>query len=100
MNLEHHSNHYQPTCSIEALQARAKLYQTIRTFFAERGVLEVETPIISQAGVTDVHLASVKALRHIEGKERTQYLQTSPEFAMKRLLASGSGPIYQLCKVF
>ncbi len=100
MNLEHHSNHYQPTCSIEALQARAKLYQTIRTFFAERDVLEVETPIISQAGVTDVHLASVKALRHIEGKERTQYLQTSPEFAMKRLLASGSGPIYQLCKVF
>ncbi|WP_343682116.1 EF-P lysine aminoacylase EpmA [Acinetobacter baylyi] len=100
VNLEHHSNHYQPTCSIEALQARAKLYQTIRTFFAERDVLEVETPIISQAGVTDVHLASVKALRHIEGKERTQYLQTSPEFAMKRLLASGSGPIYQLCKVF
>ena len=91
---------YQPTCSIEALKARARLYQSIRTFFAEREVLEVETPIISQAGVTDVHLASVRALRHIEGKERTQYLQTSPEFAMKRLLASGSGPIYQICKVF
>ncbi|WP_151981007.1 EF-P lysine aminoacylase EpmA [Acinetobacter guerrae] len=91
---------YQPTCSIEALKARAKLYQKIRTFFAERDVLEVETPIISQAGVTDVHLASVRALRHIEGKERIQYLQTSPEFAMKRLLASGSGPIYQICKVF
>jgi len=91
---------YQPTCSIEALKARAKLYQTIRTFFAERDVLEVETPIISQAGVTDVHLASVRALRHIEGEECIQYLQTSPEFAMKRLLASGSGPIYQICKVF
>ena len=91
---------YQPTCSIEALKARAKLYQTIRTFFAERDVLEVETPIISQAGVTDVHLASVRALRHIQGEERIQYLQTSPEFAMKRLLASGSGPIYQICKVF
>ncbi|MCH2016863.1 EF-P lysine aminoacylase EpmA [Acinetobacter ursingii] len=91
---------YQPTCSIEALKARAKLYQKIRTFFAERDVLEVETPIISQAGVTDVHLASVRALRHIEGKQRIQYLQTSPEFAMKRLLASGSGPIYQICKVF
>ena len=91
---------YQPTCSIEALKARAKLYQTIRTFFAERDVLEVETPIISQAGVTDVHLASVRALRHIQGKQRMQYLQTSAEFAMKRLLASGSGPIYQICKVF
>ncbi|MCU4414313.1 EF-P lysine aminoacylase GenX [Acinetobacter sp. WU_MDCI_Axc73] len=91
---------YQPTCSVDALKARAKLYQTIRTFFAERDVLEVETPIISQAGATDVHLASVRALRHIEGKERIQYLQTSPEFAMKRLLASGSGPIYQICKVF
>lgn len=91
---------YQPTCSIEALKERAKLYQTIRTFFAERDVLEVETPIISQAGVTDVHLASVRALRHIQGKQRIQYLQTSPEFAMKRLLASGSGPIYQICKVF
>ena len=62
--------------------------------------MEVETPIVSQAGVTDVHLASVQALRHINGKLQTQYLQTSPEFAMKRLLASGSGPIYQICKVF
>lgn len=91
---------YQPTCSIDALKARAKLYTQIRQFFAEREVMEVETPIVSQAGVTDVHLASVQALRHINGKLQTQYLQTSPEFAMKRLLASGSGPIYQICKVF
>ncbi|MFI7965996.1 amino acid--tRNA ligase-related protein, partial [Acinetobacter baumannii] len=91
---------YQPTCSIDALKARAKLYSQIRQFFAERDVMEVETPIVSQAGVTDVHLASVQALRHINGKLQTQYLQTSPEFAMKRLLASGSGPIYQICKVF
>ncbi|MBK0063897.1 MULTISPECIES: EF-P lysine aminoacylase EpmA [unclassified Acinetobacter] len=93
-------NCYQPTCSMDALKARARLYQTIRDFFAKRDVMEVETPIISQAGVTDVHLASVRALRCIEGKERLQYLQTSPEFAMKRLLASGSGSIYQICKVF
>ncbi|OFW81028.1 MAG: EF-P lysine aminoacylase GenX, partial [Acinetobacter sp. RIFCSPHIGHO2_12_41_5] len=59
-----------------------------------------ETPILSQAGVTDVHLASVQAQRHLQGKQQTHYLQTSPEFAMKRLLASGSGPIYQICKVF
>lgn len=89
-----------PTCSIEALKARAQLYRTIRKFFAQRDVMEVETPIVSQAGVTDVHLASVQAQRHIEGRVQQQYLQTSPEFAMKRLLAAGSGPIYQICKVF
>ncbi|MFV5192237.1 MULTISPECIES: EF-P lysine aminoacylase EpmA [Acinetobacter] len=93
-------NNYQPTCSIEALKARAAMYLKIRQFFAERQVLEVETPVLSQAGVTDVHLASVQVQRHIHGKLNTQYLQTSPEFPMKRLLASGSGPIYQICKVF
>lgn len=89
-----------PTCSIEALKARAQLYRTIREFFAQRNVMEVETPIVSQAGVTDVHLASVQVQCHIEGRVQQQYLQTSPEFAMKRLLAAGSGPIYQICKVF
>ncbi|MDI3377231.1 EF-P lysine aminoacylase EpmA [Acinetobacter sp. V89_7] len=89
-----------PTCSIEALKARAQLYRTIREFFAQRNVMEVETPIVSQAGVTDVHLASVQVQRHIEGRMQQQYLQTSPEFAMKRLLAADSGPIYQICKVF
>ncbi|MBJ8419562.1 EF-P lysine aminoacylase EpmA [Acinetobacter courvalinii] len=93
-------NNYQPTCSIEALKARAAMYQKIRQFFAERQVLEVETPVLSKAGVTDVHLASVQVQRHIHGKLNTQYLQTSPEFPMKRLLASGSGSIYQICKVF
>lgn len=91
---------FKPTCDIHALKARAKLYRQIRQFFIERDVLEVETPILSQAGVTDVHLASVQAQRHLHGKKQTHYLQTSPEFAMKRLLASGSGAIYQICKVF
>jgi len=91
---------FKPTCDIQALKARAKLYRQIRQFFIERDVLEVETPILSQAGVTDVHLASVQAQRHVHGKKQTHYLQTSPEFAMKRLLASGSGAIYQICKVF
>nr|WP_174506289.1 EF-P lysine aminoacylase EpmA [Acinetobacter sp. Marseille-Q1620] len=94
------SIHYQPTCDLKALKARAKLYKQIRQFFEDRGVLEVETPILSQAGVTDVHLASINAQRHVQGKKQTHYLQTSPEFAMKRLLASGSGAIYQICKVF
>lgn len=92
--------HYQPTCTLEAMRARAQLYTQIRAFFAERDVLEVETPILSQAGVTDVYLASVQAQRHVQGQVQTHYLQTSPEFAMKRLLASGSGAIYQICKVF
>lgn len=91
---------YQPTCDLEAIQARAKMYAEIRQFFAQRHILEVETPILSQAGVTDVHLASIQAQRHMGGKKCTHYLQTSPEFAMKRLLASGIGPIYQICKVF
>ena len=91
---------YQPTCDLNALKARAKMYAQLRQFFAERNVLEVETPVLSQAGVTDVHLASVQALRHVGGRKQTHYLQTSPEFAMKRLLASGSGAIYQICKVF
>ena len=91
---------YQPSCSLDALKARAEMYTKIRHFFAERNVLEVETPILSQAAVTDVHLASVQVQRHIHGKLNTQYLQTSPEFPMKRLLASGSGAIYQICKVF
>ncbi|RKG53658.1 EF-P lysine aminoacylase GenX [Acinetobacter cumulans] len=92
--------HYQPTCDLEAMRARAKMYAQLRQFFASRDVLEVETPVLSQAGVTDVHLASVQAQRHVLGKKATHYLQTSPEFAMKRLLAYGSGPIYQICKVF
>ena len=96
----HQHSTFQPTCSIAALQARATLYQKIRQFFAERQVMEVETPTLSQAGATDVHLASIPVQRHIHGKLSTQYLQTSPEFPMKRLLASGSGAIYQICKVF
>ncbi|MEQ1308091.1 EF-P lysine aminoacylase EpmA [Acinetobacter bereziniae] len=91
---------FKPTCDLQALKARAKLYQQIRQFFEQRDVLEVETPILSQTGVTDVHLASIQAQRHLQGKKLTHYLQTSPEFAMKRLLASGSGAIYQICKVF
>lgn len=95
-----HQTLWQANCTLQALQTRAKLYQTLRQFFAERGVLEVETPILSQAGTTDVHLMSISATRHLYGQTQTHYLHTSPEFAMKRLLASGSGAIYQICKVF
>jgi lysyl-tRNA synthetase class 2 len=68
-----------------------------RAHFASRGVLEVETPALSRAAVSDVHLASVPA--EVAGLGR-MYLQTSPEYAMKRLLAAGVGDCYQVCRVY
>jgi lysyl-tRNA synthetase class 2 len=89
---------YERTASLEALRLRAAVLARLRGFFAARGVLEVETPALSPAAVTDPALASIAAeVRSLGGR---QYLHTSPEFAMKRLLASGSGDIYQLCRVF
>lgn len=93
---------WRPNASLAAIQARAELYAGIRDFFREFGVLEVETPILSRAAVTDPALASLSTRVAIAGfgPSRPLYLQTSPEFAMKRLLAAGIGPIYQICKVF
>ena len=91
---------FKPSASRAALQARARLYAQIRQFFTERDVLEVETPVWSQAAVTDLHLASVPAQVQLEGRNVQGYLHTSPEFAMKRLVAAGYGSIFQICKVF
>jgi len=87
---------WQPSASLESLKARAELNRYIREFFAVRDVLEVETPVLSQAGVSDPYLNPVVAT--CMGKPA--YLHTSPEYPMKRLLAAGSGDIYQICKVF
>jgi lysyl-tRNA synthetase class 2 len=70
----------------------------VREFFAARQVLEVETPVLSPAAVTDPQIESLTT--RVSGMPRRYFLHTSPEYAMKRLLAAGSGDIYQLCKVF
>lgn len=93
---------WQPAAPLENLRQRARILQRIRVFFDGGGVMEVETPALSVAAVTDPHLESF-ATRYTGpgyGAGLPLYLHTSPEFPMKRLLAAGSGPIYQLCKVF
>jgi elongation factor P--(R)-beta-lysine ligase len=88
---------WQPSSSPKAWQQRAKLYQSIRAFFEERDVLEVDTPLLCPHTVTDPHIQSF-AVPHTNGHD--YFLQTSPEFAMKRLLAHHPVAIYQLCKAF
>jgi lysyl-tRNA synthetase class 2 len=96
------NKHWRPVASKDRLFARADLLKSIRSFFEQRGVLEVETPILSHAAGTDPNLESIPATYRADPQqqEQTLFLQTSPEFAMKRLLASGSGAIFQICKSF
>ncbi len=89
---------WRPTAPAAALRLRAALLARARAFFAERGVLEVETPILSEAGTSDPQIDSLTT--RVRGIATPLYLSTSPEYAMKRLLAAGSGDIYQICKAF
>lgn len=93
---------WQPRATLATLRKRGALLASIRQFFAERHILEVETPLLSQASVTDPHIHSIPAHFKQWGTENTElrYLQTSPEYAMKRLLAAGYGPLYQITKAF
>ncbi|SHH96790.1 lysyl-tRNA synthetase, class 2 [Ferrimonas marina] len=93
---------WHPTTSREQLRQRAAVIAKIRAFFAQRDVLEVDTPALSQAAVTDVHLVSFETRFVGPGAADglPLYLMTSPEFHMKRLLCAGSGCIYQLGKSF
>jgi len=96
------ATNWQPTAEVALLRKRAEMMAKIREFFAERGVLEVETPLLSHATVPDPYILSIAATVHDprSSTEKICYLQTSPEYAMKRLLAAGSGCIYQICKAF
>ncbi len=93
---------WQPAASLATLRLRARLLTAIRAFFTARGVLEVDTPALSVAGSTDPHLDSFVTCHTGPGQQQGQslYLHTSPEFPMKRLLAAGSGCVYQIAKVF
>ena len=88
---------WRPTATRQALQRRAALLMQARSFFGERGVLEVDTPVVVNAPVTDVHIHSAEV--RFPGVESPYFLHTSPEYAMKRLLASGSGDVFQICHV-
>lgn len=91
---------YAPSMSLEMAHKRAQMLTQIRQFFAERQVLEVQTPLMSQAGNTDVFVPSISTNVTVQDKPQTHYLHTSPEFAMKRMLASWKVAIYQICPVF
>ncbi|HLL55452.1 MAG TPA: EF-P lysine aminoacylase EpmA [Myxococcaceae bacterium] len=86
-----------------ASRARQKLYAALRSFFSGQGYDEVETPLLVPAPGMEPHITAFEVRFHPEtdvGERRTFFLHTSPEFAMKRLLADGAGPIFQICKVF
>jgi len=84
---------WQPTASMDAIRTRAEMYAQVRSFFSQCKVLEVETPLLCSTTAMDPYLDSFSL-------SCGRFLQTSPEFPMKRLLASGSGPIYQISKAF
>jgi len=96
------SGDWRPAATLEVLKHRARMLERIRAFFRERDVLEVETPVLSVAATPDPNLLSfvTRYSGPLFPQGQNFYLQTSPEFPMKRLLAAGAGSIYQVCKVF
>ena len=89
---------WRPSASLATLRRRAAALAASRAFFGARGVLEVETPALVNAPVSDVNLGSVRV--DMAGHPTPLWLHTSPEYAMKRLLAAGSGDIFQICRVY
>jgi len=91
---------WRPSADLSMLRRRGRLLDAMRSFFTERGILEVETPMVSAAAAAEPHLASLTSELDLPGGRRRGYWHTSPEFAMKRLLAAGCGPIYTICRAF
>ncbi|MFC3549649.1 EF-P lysine aminoacylase EpmA [Lysobacter cavernae] len=93
---------WQPSATFDTLRLRARLNTLVRAFFAEREVIEVETPVMSLAGNTDPNIASfsLQFSGRTDGASRTRWLRTSPEYPLKRLLAAGFGDCYELGRVF
>ncbi|MCB1615618.1 MAG: EF-P lysine aminoacylase GenX [Pseudomonadales bacterium] len=91
---------WEPSATLETLKRRAQLIAGVRAFFYEQGVLEVDVPCLVKTAVTDVNVESFTVLSVVNKTAPAYYLATSPEYYLKRLLSSGSGPIYSLCKVF
>lgn len=89
---------WRPTASLEVLRLRARLLEQVRAYFVATGALEIETPVMVAAAVTDVHLESLE-VRRADGRT-AGFLQTSPEYAMKRLLCAGAPDIFQVARVF
>ncbi len=96
LSVEHYNESWPPSASLNTLRQRADILARIRAFFNARGYLEVDTPIMTRFGVSDVYLSNIKA----QFRGESFCLQTSPEYHMKRLLAAGSGSIFQLARVF
>jgi len=91
---------WRPTANVDALRLRAAVLHAVRDYFARTGVLEVETPALVRAAVTDVHLESLRVVDDAAAGAAAGFLQTSPEYAMKRLLCAGAPDIYQVCRVY
>ena len=93
---------WEPSASLVNLRLRAQVNAVVRGFFAQRGVVEVETPVLSRAGNTDPNIASfsLEFSGRTDGAPRTRWLRTSPEYPLKRLLAAGLGDCYELGRVF
>ena len=91
--------HWRPVADLELLRQRAELLARLRQFFAARTILEVETPLLCRNGITDPAIEPFVVATG-DSPQRPRFLQTSPEYAMKRLLAAWGEPIFQISKAF